>query len=191
MTASIIPLLTLIEHQSELIVGCILFADTKPQNIPTWGLTGITLRILGNSQNSYTAPSWFSRLDLSLHPGRHLLETANRNNYGIRFDAFLIVKEPQSFLDLKVLAAINCYNINSTGEGGRGGKKLLTLLADQNIPTHCSDKILPPKQPNWDEQVKSIFYEEFNQVAIDWLPETWGLDNLHLFGRLYPHQRRS
>ncbi|MCT7971119.1 hypothetical protein [Laspinema olomoucense] len=165
VTASLIPIYTLIEHQPENIVGCILLTDSPPGKMP---------------------PAWFTQFRFEENPAFELLQQVNQGK-SCGLHVFLIVKEPNTLLQLTVLACINCCNFNSSGEGGRGGKKLLELLAKHNIPTYPAE-VITPNLPNriigpsnkdelkYRQAMQDTFFEAFNIVASDWLPNTWGLE---------------
>ncbi|NET42815.1 hypothetical protein [Okeania sp. SIO2B3] len=56
-TVSIIPILTLIEHKPESIVGCILMGENRPENLP---------------------PDWFIYAESSENPASFLLKKAEQ-----------------------------------------------------------------------------------------------------------------
>ncbi|MDJ0553272.1 MAG: hypothetical protein QNJ68_02270 [Microcoleaceae cyanobacterium MO_207.B10] len=158
-TASIIPILTLIEHKPESIVGCILMGEDRPKEQP---------------------PDWFIFAESSENPASYLFKKAEQGEFLGALDVFLIVKEPGSLLQITVLVAIGCCNINHSGEAGRGGKTILSLLAKHNIRTYPAEVIRPVdnNDPNIDklhQEAKKIFFKAFNKIGIYWLPEAWGL----------------
>lgn len=160
VTASIIPILTLIEHKPELIVGCVL---------------------LGQNQNGELPPDWFTDSTLTDNPAGKLLDYVNNKKVLEELDIFLIVKEPNSLLQFNVLATVGCCNLNYSGEGGRGGRRILELLAKHNIRTYPAEVLRPTHDykkslAGWHEEMKSAFQEGFNVVADKWLPECWGLN---------------
>jgi hypothetical protein len=161
ITLSITPILTLIEHKPEHIVGCVLIGEDEDGCVP----------------------DWFINSTLSDNPAAELLEHLKNREKLTRLDIFLIVKEPDSLLNLNVLAAVGCCNINYSGGGGGGGKAILKCLAKHNIRTYPSevnyiDKSLA-HQP--EEASKKAFMHGFNVVASRWLPECWGLPPVHDF----------
>lgn len=158
MTASIIPILTLIEHKSEHIVGCILIGQGRDGELP----------------------DWFVNSTLTENPAAELLEHVNRGEVLMPMDVFLVVKEPNSLLQLSVLAAVNCCNLNYSGEGGRGGETVLRFLAKHNIRTYPAEVNRPrQKRSESHEEIKAAFMYGFNIVARKWLPACWGLDAIH------------
>ncbi len=159
ITASIIPILTLIEHKPESIVGCILMGENRPKELP---------------------PNWFIYAESSENPASSLLREAEQGEELGLLDVFLIVKEPDSLLQITVLVAIGCCNINCSGEGGRGGITILSLLAKQNIRTSPAELIRPVyNYRNVDklhQEAKKIFFKAFNKICRYWLPEAWGVE---------------
>ncbi len=159
ITASIIPILTLIEHRPESIVGCILMGENRPKERP---------------------PNWFISAESSENPASFLLTEAEQGEKLGCLDVFLIVKEPDSLLQITVLVAIGCCNINCSGEGGRGGRTILSLLAKQNIRTSPAEVIRPVyNYRNVDklhQEAKKIFFKAFNNICRYWLPEAWGVE---------------
>jgi hypothetical protein len=167
ITRSLIPLLTIAEHRPDCIVGCIL--------MPT------------QLTNKEQPPEWFFNAD---DTASSLLNCVNEGKKSGSMNAFLIIREPNSFLQLNVLAAIDCFNFNSSGEGGKGGKKLLEVLAKHNIRTYPSKTSLPlfsyssksffgyssKSLDKRNEQIKAAFEKVFGRLAEQWLPESWGLD---------------
>jgi hypothetical protein len=147
ITLSVTPILTLIEHKPEHIVGCVL-------------ITG-------------QPPGWFIDSTLDDNPAETLLRHADDGGTLTSMHVFLIVKEPNSLLQLSVLAAVGCCNLNYSGEGGRGGRAILKLLAKQNIPTYPAE-IYDPDLGS-EEEIKKAFMDGFNVVANRWLPECWDL----------------
>jgi hypothetical protein len=159
VTRSLVPILTLIEHKPEVIVGCIL---------------------CGLDNNTNSVPSWFIDSTNEENPASQLLEHAGQgkaNGYVVSdLDVFLIVKEPGSFLQLNVLAAVDCCNINYSGEGGRGGRRVLELLSKHNIRTYPSEfSCKRNSSDTWQVEAKEAFEWSFGVVASDWLPECWDL----------------
>lgn len=162
ITPSLIPLLTIIEHHPNCIVGCIIMPTqrVKEETPPGWYM---------DSCDDKTALA--------------LLECVKKKQlYGI-MSAFLIIKEPNSFLQLSVLAAIGCFKLNyNSGEGGQGCLKLLEVLAKHNIRTCFPQTSLPlfeylsESLHERNEQIKAAFEEVFGTVAKQWLPESWGLE---------------
>ena len=154
-TSSITSILTLIEYKPELVVGCILFGKDENGDIPIWFVESKSPEKL---------------LDCVLNDKRVLQE----------LDIFLIIKEPNSFLQLNVLAAIECCNLNYSGTGGRGGLKILEKLKKQNIRTSFEEIELPEQRNmsiiEWKQQIKETFEYAFSGVAHKWLPESWGLN---------------
>jgi hypothetical protein len=155
VTMAIIPILTLIEYKPDLVVGCILFGQDPNKEVPLW--------FVG-------AKSPDELLDCVLNDKR-VLE---------KLDIFLILKEPNTFLQLNVLAAIHCCNFNFSGTGRNGGLKILEKLKKQNIRTSFAEVKLPEQKgnmsiPEWEQRIKETFEYAFNGVASRWLPECWGL----------------
>jgi hypothetical protein len=159
ITRSLIPLLTIAEHHPDCIVGCILMPTKRA--------------------NKETIPQWFVDVD---DKASSLLNCVNEGKESGSMNAFLIIREPNSFLQLNVLAAIDCFNFNSSGEGGKGGKKLLEVLAKHNIRTYPSKTSLPlfsyssKSLHEKNEQIKAAFEEVFGRLAEQWLLESWGLE---------------
>lgn len=161
MTASIIPILTLIEYKPESIVGCVL---------------------LGQAGNR-TFPGWFVDSTSDENPAAKLLEYVEHGQVLSNLDIFLVVKEPNSLLQFNVLATVGSCNLNSSGEGGRGGRKVLELLAKYNIRTYPAEVQRPSRDDkkslaDWHEKIKEAFQDGFNVVATAWLPECWGLEQV-------------
>lgn len=155
VTASIIPILTLIEHKSEHIVGCVLIGQGRDGELP----------------------DWFVDSTLAENPAEELLEHVNSGKVLMPMDIFLVVKEPNSFLQLSVLAAVSCCNLNYSGEGGRGGETVLKFLAKHNVRTYPAEVKRPREELSEShEEIKAAFMYGFNVVAKEWLPECWGLD---------------
>jgi len=109
-TSSFLPILTLIENKPEIIVGCVL---------------------LGEDANTEEVPDWFINSTTAENPAAQLLDHVDegRSNGFVlsNLDVFLVVKEPGSFLQFNVLAAVGCCNLNYSGTGGSGGRKVLEL----------------------------------------------------------------
>jgi hypothetical protein len=156
ITASIIPILTLIEHKSEHIVGCVLIGQDQDGELP----------------------SWFVDSAEAENPAAELLEHVDREKILMTMDVFLVVKEPNSFLQLSVLAVTNnCCNLNFSGEGGRAGEAVLKSLIKHNIRTYPSYVKRPKRElDDSHEQIKAAFIDSFVEVAENWLPACWGLD---------------
>ncbi|MBV6624207.1 MAG: hypothetical protein KI793_14925 [Rivularia sp. (in: Bacteria)] len=114
---SIKPILTLIEYKPELIVGCVLLGQGEKEDLP----------------------DWFVDSTLSDNRAAELLNYVNDKKVLTTLDIFLIVKEPNSILQFNVLAAVDCCNLNYSGNGGSGGKKVLELLAKHNIRTYPAE----------------------------------------------------
>ncbi|MGL4499325.1 MAG: hypothetical protein ACRCU2_09735 [Planktothrix sp.] len=166
VTASLIPIYTLIEHKPENIVGCILLSGRQPD--------------------------WFKESWSTENPARELLHQVNEGQKLGVIHVFLIVKEPNSLLQLTVLTCINCCNFNSSGEGGRGGKKLVELLAKHNISTYPAEVVIPDfskrttgfrdknieKEWEYRQAMQNAFFDAFNIVADCWLPNAWGLERV-------------
>lgn len=162
MTASLIPILTLIEHKPEQIVGCVLLGQEPGGKLP----------------------DWFVDSTLAENPAARLLEYVNLGRVLMPLDIFLVVKEPSSLLQFNVLAAVGCCNLNYSGEGGRGGRTVLKLLAKHNIRTYPAEVQRPTREhqkalSEWREEMKAAFEYSFNVVAQGWLPECWGLEAIH------------
>jgi hypothetical protein len=163
ITQSLIPLLTIAEHHPDCIVGCIL--------VPT------------KKADKEQLPKWFFDAD---DTASSLLNCVNEGKASGSMNAFLIIREPNSFLQFNVLAAIDCFNFNSSGEGGKGGKKFLEILAKHNIRISLYKSGLPLNSYSSkslherNEQIKAAFeniYEDiFGKIAYQWLPESWGLE---------------
>ncbi|MGB6296530.1 MAG: hypothetical protein WBF90_10130 [Rivularia sp. (in: cyanobacteria)] len=155
---SIKPILTLIEYKPELIVGCVLLGQSENGDLPAWFV------------DSASADNQAAKLLNCLNDGKVL--TA--------LDIFLIVKEPNSLLQFNVLAAVDCCNLNYSGNGGSGGKKVLELLTKHNIRTYPAEFLRPTRDKKslaeWREEMKEAFEYSFNVVAKKWLPESWDLD---------------
>lgn len=161
MTASIIPILTLIEYKPESIVGCVLLGPE------------------GNRK----FPDWFVDSTSDENPAAKLLEYVEHGEVLSNLDIFLVVKEPNSLLQFNVLAAVGCCNLNYSGEGGRGGREVLKLLAKYNIRTYPAEVQRPihdykKSLADWHEKIKEAFHNGFNVVADTWLPECWGLERV-------------
>ncbi|MEB3886138.1 hypothetical protein [Lyngbya sp. CCY1209] len=158
ITASLNPILTLIAHKPEAIVGCVLLAENEPECLP---------------------PQWFIDATLADNPAEELSEREADGEKLGSLSVFLIVKEPDSLLQLTVLAAVNCCNLNVSGAGGRGGKSILKALAQQNIRTYPAEVACPPHYSDDSklrEAMKKKFDRGFGVVAKDWLPESWGFE---------------
>jgi hypothetical protein len=166
ITKSLVPLLTIVEHHPDCIVGCILMPNQLTRN--------------DNEQH----PQWFLDVVYSDDTASTLLKCVNEGKKYGSMSAFLIIREPNSFLQLSVLAAIDCFNFNSSGEGGKGGKKLLEVLAKHNIRTSLSINSLhlfhtsSKHSHEINEQIKADFKEVFGTLAEKWLPESWGLKSV-------------
>ncbi|MEH2082401.1 MAG: hypothetical protein V7K89_21180 [Nostoc sp.] len=100
LTPSIIPILTLIEHKPELIVGCVLLGQNEKGKLP----------------------DWFTDSTLADNSAKELLEYVDNKKMLMGLDIFLVIKEQNSLLQFNVLAAVGCCNLNYSGEGGRGGR---------------------------------------------------------------------
>ncbi|MEL0590105.1 MAG: hypothetical protein U1V55_12600 [Planktothrix rubescens PR222] len=174
ITQSLVPLLTLIEHHPDCVVGCILMRNQRVNKEP--------------------APEWFGDIFSSNDTALALLDGVKEGKVAGSMSAFLVIREPNSFLQLSVLAAINCFNFNSSGEGGKGGKKLLEVLTKQNIRTSLSKAKLPLCEAKFpffsyssksfsekNELIKAVFEEEFGILAKQWLPESWGLESVSYY----------
>ncbi|MCB8789041.1 hypothetical protein [Planktothrix agardhii] len=154
-TKSLVPLLTIIEHHPDSIVGCILMPTDVEQ-----------------------PPDWF----LDSYNASNLLDCVNKKMVLENVSAFLIIREPNSFLQLSVLAAISCFNFNYSGTGGTGGKKLLEVLAKHKIrtyPSHISlpfDRYSSKSLREKNEQIKTDFEQVWGGIAYVWLPDSWGLE---------------
>jgi len=152
------PVFDLIEQKPELIVGCIL---VTPDAAP-----------------------WFIE-SLGDNTAQKLLDLAVNDCYAIRpLDAFILAKEPNSYFQLTVFAAINCCNLNVSGTGGRYGKTLLRLLAKHNIRTHPAEIAYPDyhQAKTWEERrslIEECFWKGFNCIAYEWLPEIWEITPGH------------
>jgi len=160
MTASLIPILTLIEHKSELVVGCVL---------------------LGQNQRGEMPPAWFTDSALDKNPAARLLRHVDDGEVLEKLDVFLVVKEPNSLFQFSVFAAVGCCNLNYSGEGGSGGEKVLELLAKHGIRTYPAEVLRPTHDyekslTEWHEEIKECFKYGFNVVAREWLPASWGVD---------------
>ena len=158
ITASLVSILTLIEHKPELIVGCVLCGEDADGNVPCW----------------------FIDSTLADNPSAEILDHAKNGMVLRNLSVFLIVKEPNSLLQLTVLAAVNCCNLNFSGEGGRGGRKVIQLLAKHNIRVYpaevkCSDRDFDKTYIERQEELRVAFESGFNVVAERWLPQSWGL----------------
>ena len=159
ITRSLIPLLTIAEHHPDCIVGCILMPTKRA--------------------NKETIPQWFVDVD---DTASSLLNCVNEGKASGSMNAFLIIREPNSFLQLSVLAAIACFNFNYSTNGGRCGKKLLEVLAKHNIRTYPSEISLPfdsylsKSLHERNEQIKAAFEKVFGRLAEQWLTEIWGLE---------------
>lgn len=172
ITQSLIPLLTIAEHHPDSIVGCILMSTQH--------------------SSKEQLPQWFFNVD---DTASSLLKCVNEGKTSSSMSAFLIVREPDSFLQLNVLAAIDCFKFDSIrhSEGGKGGKKLLEVLAKHNIRTSISKAGLPlysyssksffgffgdsdESLHKRNEKIKAAFEEAFGKLAQQWLTDSWGLD---------------
>lgn len=156
-TASITPILTLITHKPETIMGCVLLGQNGKEELPDW----FTYVSHDNSAEG-------------------LLECVDNGEKLEELGVFLVVREPNSLLQFNVLAAVCCCNLNYSGEGSSGGRKVLELLAKHNIRTYSSDIQCPAKKYNqsfteWHEDLKKAFEESFSRIAKPWLLECWGL----------------
>lgn len=159
ITGSIIPILTLIEHKPESIVRCILLGQ----------------------DSSGVVPSWFVDSTLAENPAGEILKYINNGSILEELDIFLVVKEPGSLLQMNVLAAVGCCNLNFSGEGGRGGKTVIEFLAKRIIRTYPAEVERPAKSfekssTEWQQEVREAFEDSFNVVASRWLPESWNLE---------------
>jgi len=165
VTASLIPINTLIEYKPENIVGCIILGYNELGKIP---------------------PDWFTDC-YGENAAIDLLQQVKQGQVLGEVQVFLLVRESNSLLQLTVLACIDCCNFNCTGTGGSGGKRLLELLAKQNIPTYPAEVLVPDfsegiekfsdeYEQRYRQAMQDAFLEAFNVVASDWLPKTWGLE---------------
>lgn len=159
ITSSIIPILTIIEHRSEVIVGCVLLGQDDDGNLPYW----------------------FVDSTLEENSASRILNYVENREVLNQLDVFLIIKEPNSLLQFNVLAAISCCNLNYSGEGGRGGRKVIELLAKYNIRTYPSEIKRPIRDyskttTEWHQEMKEAFEYSFSVVAKSWLPQSWGLE---------------
>jgi len=160
MTASLIPILTLIEHKADSIVGCVLLAQNETEHLP---------------------PSWFVDSTLAKNSAAELLKYVDSKEVLKELDIFLIVKEPNSLLQFNVLAAVGCCNLNYSGAGGSRGRRVLELLAKHNIQVYPAEVLRPTYSTKkslseWHGDLREAFEHGFNVVAQKWLPQCWGLD---------------
>lgn len=158
-TSSIDPILTLIDSKPDSIVGCVLLGQDKQEEPP---------------------PEWFADSAASDNPAAELLEHANQGRTLEEFDIFLVVKESGSLLQLSVLAAVECCTINRSGQGGRGGKRVLQLLAKHNIRTYPVNTARPSQnystsKEQWKKAFIEAFESGFSRVSDKWLLASWGL----------------
>lgn len=92
------------------------------------------------------------------------------------------MKEPNSLLDLTVLVAAGCCNLNYSGTGGAGGEKLITTLAKHNILTYPAEGIRPVVKQNmssdleFKQKLQENFESGFEDIADRWLPKMWGFE---------------
>lgn len=141
------PVFDLIEQKPELVVGCILVTPKSP----IWFIDSC------GDDAAQTLLNLVVNDDCVTHP----------------LDAFIIVKEPNSYFQLTVFAAVNCCNLNFSGTGGHYGKTLLRLLAKHNIRTHPAEIAYPDyhQAKTWEERkllIEECFWEGFNCVAYEW-----------------------
>lgn len=160
---SLIPILTLIEKKSELVVGCILLGAEGTEE----------------EEEEMRPPEWFTDAACSSKPASDLLRHVQNRHILKHLEVFLVVKEPNSLLQLTVLVAIGACNLNHSGAGGRDGKKILEYLEKYNIPTYPAEVMYPSqsgtKKEN-QEAMKETFLYAFSDIADKWLPRSWGVE---------------
>jgi hypothetical protein len=118
--------------------------------------------------NEADPPNWFLDSYNSDNTASTLLNCVNKGMVSENMSAFLIIREPNSFLQLSVLAAIACFNFNYSTNGGRGGKKLLEVLAKHNIRTYPSEISLP-----FDSYLSKSLHERNEQIKTDFVTSFW------------------
>lgn len=149
------PVFDLIEQKTELIAGCILVTPGSP----TW-----FIECFGDDA------------------AQKLLERTIQDRCVTHpLDAFIIAKEPKTYFQFTIFAAVSCCNLNYSGTGGHYGETLLTLLAKHNIRTHPAEIAYPnyEKAKTWHEHkimVEECFWESFDPVSYRWFPEIWKLN---------------
>ncbi|NEP53834.1 MAG: hypothetical protein F6K65_35575 [Moorea sp. SIO3C2] len=153
MTMGTTPQLTLIENNPELIVGCIF--------------------LVGDRQKLSTIPA----------DPRDIAEQVNQGTLEVsRIDTCLIVREPNTMLQITGLATLEAINFNVSGAGGAAGQALINALGKHNIPVWFSSKTtdVPSHQQDqlWKERSKQ-FLKEFGELAHEWLPRTWSYAPIH------------
>jgi len=170
VSTSLVPILTIIKNHPECIVGCILMPSEKYNK---------------KSSEIEISPSspidWFYDKGSSDNTASDLLYCVEEGYSSGSMNAFLIVKEPNTLLQLNVLAVINSFNFNHSGGGGEAGKNLLKGLAQYNIRTYASpigipvypDSTLLESLTERNEAIKARFEDVFAELAVKWLPASW------------------
>lgn len=151
------PVFDLIDQKPELIVGCILVTPG------------------GESLQWFIDPG-------DENTARGLLDRAVNDRVVTHpLDAFVIVREPNTYCQLTVFAAVNCCNINNSGTGGRYGETLLRILAKHQIRTYPAEIPYPDygQAKNFQQRkalIEECFWQGFDIVAHEWLSDAWGLE---------------
>ena len=134
-TASIIPLMSLIQHRPQDVFFCSVVACNEDGSI-----------------------------DPQLNSDVNDLWALSQSGFQAWLNIFLVTKEPGSISDFTLFTCFWACNLNISGEGGRGGAKFLQVLCDSDVGHKevCDREFIPRRTMNSDMNRSKAAVEWFD-----------------------------